>query len=307
MHTIIGINGNIGRLLAQELISKGYKVRGVSRQLQEGHQWESKTADVLDAQSLKQAVAGSEVVYLLVGLEYKTAVWKRDWVKLMQNTIDACVATDAKLIFVDNVYMYGYVEGEMTESTPIHPCSEKGKVRAAVAQLLIDAFDHHRLRGCIARAADFYGPDCSTSMLTQTIFLNMAKNKAAQLMGNMDAIHSYTYTPDIAKALVIMATDSRADNQVWHLPTAKNPLSSRQIVYKMAQLMGKSPKITHMGKFMMSILGLFIPILKELKEMMYQYDKNYVFNSDKFDSTFGFTPTSYEEGLMTCKKFYSNV
>lgn len=304
MHTIIGINGNIGRLLAQELISKGYKVRGVSRQPQEGHQWECKTADVLDAQSLKQAVAGSEVVYLLVGLEYKTAVWKQDWVKLMQNTIDACVATQAKLIFVDNVYMYGYVEGEMTENTPINPCSEKGKVRAAVAQLLIDAFDRQILRGCIARAADFYGPDCSTSMLTQTIFLNMAKNKAAQLMGNIEAIHSYTYTPDIAKALVIMATDSRADNQVWHLPTAKNPLSSRQIVHKMAQLTGKTPKIMHMGKFMMSILSLFMPILKELKEMMYQYDKNYIFNSDKFDKTFSFTPTSYEQGLMACKKFY---
>lgn len=306
MHTIIGINGNIGKLLSQELLSNGYKVRGVSRHVQQNAAYESVAADVLNAESLRQAVTGSEVVYLLVGLEYNTKIWQRDWVKLMQNTIDACVATNAKLVFVDNVYMYGYVKGEMTEKTPFNPCSEKGKVRAAVAQLLTNAFDRKILRGCIARAADFYGPDCASSMLTQTIFQNMAKGKSAQLMGNPDVIHSYSYTLDIAKALLIMGTDSRADNQVWHVPTAKNPLTSRQIVEKVAEITGKKPKIMVMGNFMLSILGIFIPILKELKEMMYQYNNDYIFNSDKFEKTFNFRPTSYEEGLKACVQFYFN-
>jgi nucleoside-diphosphate-sugar epimerase len=304
MHTLIGISGNIGKLLAQELISKGIKVRGVGRTISQNEKWESVAADVLDSESLKKAVAGSEVVYLLVGLEYSTKAWKRDWVRLMQNTIDACVATGAKLIFVDNVYMYGQVNGSMTEQTPVNPCSEKGKVRAEVAQLLIDAFNKKVLRGCIARCADFYGADCSSSMLTVTVFENMAKGKSAQWMGNPDVKHSFTYTPDIAKALFIMGTDARADNQVWHVPTAKNALTGREIVEKTAELTSKKPKITVMGNFMISVLGLFIPILKELKEMMYQYNSAYDFNSDKFEKTFNVKPTSYEEGLKATVDYY---
>ncbi len=304
MHTILGINGNIGKLLAHELVSKGYKVRGISRKPQPNGTWENVAADVLDAESLKNAVAGSEVVYLLVGLEYNIKVWKRDWVRLMQNTIDACVASNAKLVFVDNVYMYGQVTGAMTEQAPTNPCSEKGKVRAEVAQLLMSAFEHKILRGCIARAADFYGPDCSTSMISQTVFMNMAKGKSAQWMGNPDVKHSFTYTLDIAKALLIMGTDSRADNQVWHLPTAKNALTGREIVEKTAILTGKKPKLMALGGFMLSVLGLFIPTLKEMKEMMYQYNFEYEFNSDKFEKTFNFKPTSYEEGLKACVDFY---
>jgi nucleoside-diphosphate-sugar epimerase len=304
MHTILGINGNIGKLLAHELVNKGFKVRGISRKILTDSIWENVAADVLDSESLKNAVEGSEVVYLLVGLEYNIKVWERDWVLLMQNTIDACVASNAKLVFVDNVYMYGRVVGAMTEQTPINPCSEKGRVRAEVAQLFADAFDRKILRGCIARAADFYGPDCSTSMITQTVFMNMAKAKTAQWMGNPDVKHSFTYTLDIAKALLIMGIDARADNQVWHLPTAKNALTGREIVQKTAFLTGKKPKLMALGGFMLSVLGLFIPILKEMKEMMYQYNFDYEFNSDKFEKTFNFKPTSYEEGLKTCVDFY---
>ena len=134
MHTVLGINGSTGKLLAEELVKQGIPVRGVSRRPFPGN-WEHVAADVMDAESLRKAVEGSEVVYLLIGLEYNTKVWQRDWVKVMQNTIDACAACGAKLVFIDNVYMYGWVQGVMTEQTPMNPTSEKGKVRRDVAQL----------------------------------------------------------------------------------------------------------------------------------------------------------------------------
>ncbi len=305
MHTILGINGSTGKLLAEQLVKQNIAVRGVSRRPFPGN-WEHVAADVMDAENLRKAVEGSEVVYLLIGLEYNTKVWQRDWVKVMQNTIDACAATGAKLVFIDNVYMYGWVQGVMTEQTPMNPTSEKGKVRRDVAQLLLTAMKSNILRGCIARSADFYGPDCSLSMITQTVFQNLAKGKTAQWLGNPDVVHSFTFTPDIAKALYILGTDIRADNQIWHLPTAANPLTGREIVEKVADYMGKKNKLMSMGQFMLSILGIFIPVLKEMKEMMYQFDNDYVFSSEKFENMFNMLPTSYEEGLKQTAAYYLN-
>lgn len=304
MQTVLGINGITGKLLAEELIGRGYKVRGVSRRPFLGN-WEHISADVLNPESLNNAVKGSEVVYFCVGLTYNTKVWQRDWLPLIENVITACIANKAKLVFLDNVYMYGLVVGEMTEQTPMNPTSKKGEIRKAVAEKLLDAFKNRGLKGCIARSADFYGPDCSNSMLTATVFENLAKGKTAQLLGNPDKIHSYTFTEDIAKSMATLGVDSRADGQVWHLPTAKNPLTGHQMVEKIAQSMGVKPKLTSMGNFLVRLLGIFIPILREVHEMMYQYNNDYVFNSEKYERVFGdVSPMPYEQGIAKTAQFY---
>ncbi len=304
MHTILGINGNVGKLLAAELVQKGIKVRGVSRRPFLGN-WEHVAADVMNLDALTAAVAGSEVVYLTVGLEYTIKIWRRDWLVLMQNTIEACRRTNAKLIFIDNVYMYGKVEGAMTEMTPMQPSSEKGKVRAEVAALLLKAFESKILRGCIARAADFYGPDCDKSGLNTTVFERFAAKKSAQWLGKADKKHSFTFVPDMAKAVAILGTDDRADQSlVWHLPTAAPALTGLEIMEKAGKSFNVPTKFSAVGDFMLSILGIFIPIMRELKEMSYQTNFDYVFNSDKFESVFGFKPTSYGDGIQQTASFY---
>jgi nucleoside-diphosphate-sugar epimerase len=304
MHTILGINGNVGKLLAAELTQKGIKVRGVSRRPFAGN-WEHIAADVLDLDALTAAVAGSEVVYLAVGLEYTLKVWRRDWVILIKNTIEACRRANAKLIFIDNVYMYGKVEGAMTESTPMQPSSEKGKIRAEIADLLLKAFEGKILRGCIARAADFYGPDCDKSGLNSTVFERFHAKKSAQWLGKADKKHSFTYVPDMAKALAILGTDPRADQSlVWHLPTAAPALTGLDIMEQAAKAFGVKPKFSAMGDFMLSILGIFIPILRELKEMSYQTNFDYIFSSEKFERVFGLKPTSYVDGIRETAEFY---
>ena len=304
MQTVLGINGISGKLLADELVKKGLKVRGVSRRPYTGA-WEHVSVDVMDKNSLTKAVAGSEVVYFCVGLEYTIKVWERDWLPLIENTISACLAANAKLVFLDNVYMYGLVAGEMTEESPMHPLSKKGEIRKKVAEKLLDAFKNRGLRGCIARAADFYGPDCEKSMLTATVFENLAKGKTAQLLGRSDKIHSYTFVGDIAKSMVNLGLDARSDGQIWHVPTAKNPLTGQQIVEAIAKEMNVKPKLTTLDGWLLKGLGIFIPILKEMPEMMYQYNQDYVFNSDKYERIFGdVTPISYQAGIAQTALFY---
>jgi nucleoside-diphosphate-sugar epimerase len=303
MQTILGINGTTGLEIAHVLLEKGIKVRSVSRRPYAGA-WEHVQADVMNLESLKHAVNGSEVVYCCVGLEYTVKVWERDWLPLIENVIEACLSAKVKLVFIDNVYMYGLVEGEMTEMTPIKPSSKKGAVRKAVAEKLLDAFKNKGLKGCIARAADFYGPDCEKGLLTEAIFKNFQKGKTAQWFGYTDKVHSFTYTKDIGKAAVILGNDEKANGTVWHLPTATNPWTGQQIVDFVANEMGQKSKIMAIRGFLLTVLGVFIPILKEFKEMMYQYEHDYVFNSALFEKTFGMKPTPYEVGMKETAAFY---
>ncbi len=304
MQTVLGINGVTGKLIAAELIQRGHAVRGVSRRPYPGA-WEHVSANMLNPTEVNAAIAGSQVVYFCVGLEYSTKIWKRDWLPMIENVIEACIKANAKLVFLDNVYMYGLVEGPMTETTPMRPVSEKGKVRHAVAEKLLHAFAQRGLRGCIARSADFYGPDCEKSMLTATVLENIAKGKTAQLLGNPDKVHSYTFVEDIARSMATLGLDARADGQVWHLPTAANPLTGRAIVDQISKAMNQPVRLMPMGNFMVGLLGLFIPILREIREMMYQYNHDYVFNSDKYARVFGdVTPTPYAEGIVKAAEFY---
>jgi nucleoside-diphosphate-sugar epimerase len=158
-HTILGAGGAIADSLTAELVKNNQDFRLVSRSAKPFKGAETVSADLLNAQSTADAVKGSDVVYLLAGLQYNTPLWQRDWPILMQNVINACKTHNAKLIFFDNVYMYGKVEGKMTETTPYNPSSKKGEVRAKIATMLLDETKHGNLTASIARAADFYDPN----------------------------------------------------------------------------------------------------------------------------------------------------
>ena len=302
MQTILGINGSTGQEIAKNLSAKGIKVRGVSRREFLGN-WEHIKADVLDFESLKKATEGSDVVYCCVGLEYNIKVWRRDWPIVIENIIAACLATNAKLVFVDNVYMYGQVQGNMTEQTPMLPTSEKGKVRKIVAEKLLDAFKNRGLKGCIARSADFYGPDCPNSMFTETVIKNVLKGKTMQWLGRLEKKHAFTFVPDIGRAAVNLGLNDAANGQVWHLPTA-DARKGQDFINMIANEANAKPKVTVLRGFLLNILQLFIPVLKEFKEMMYQFDEDYLFSSEKYKNAFSDKPTTYETGLKQTLDWY---
>ncbi|MCB0527807.1 MAG: NAD-dependent epimerase/dehydratase family protein [Saprospiraceae bacterium] len=303
MHTILGINGTVGPGLAAALQQRDIRVRGVGRRPVKGP-WEHRSADVTNIAELLDVTDGSEVVYLLVGLEYNIKVWRRDWPVIMENCIEACRAHNAKFVFLDNVYAYGLVKGAMTEETPMRPNSEKGKVRKQIAERLLDAFRNHGLRGCIARAADFYGPDCQSSVLNSTVFERMAAGKSAFIMGRADKVHTYTYSRDMGAALAILGTDDRADGQVWHLPSSAERWTSEDWVKVAAEIFSVRPKFQATPTFVLRVMGLFNNLFREMIEMNYQYTHDYVFDSQKFEKTFGLRPTSFRQGAEETAAFY---
>lgn len=301
MQTILGSSGIIGIELAKELPKYTDKVRLVARNPKKVNESDELVkADLLDYEQLKNAISKSEVVYVTIGFEYSTKVWQETWPKFMKNVIEICKDEGCKLVFFDNVYMYdeNYL-GKMTESTPINPPSKKGKVRTEVANMIMDAVKNHGLKALIARSADFYGPGIpkSTSLLNETVFKPLNSGKKANWLCSTEYKHSFTYTADAGKATALLGNSDKAYGQVWHLPTAANPLTGKELITLAADKLGATPKIQLASRFIVKIMGLFMPIMRESVEMLYQYDRDYVFDSAKFENEFGITPTSYEDGI----------
>ena len=299
--TILGSNGGAGTELAKALTQYTSTIRQVSRNPRPVNQGDELfKADLHSRDQVMKAVEGSEIVYLTVGLQYDHNVWKAQWPPLVRNVIDACKIHGAKLVFFDNMYMYdGNSLDGMTEDTPVNPPSRKGKVRAELSRMILEEVATGKLTALIARAADFYGPGLRNSMLTQTVFKPLSEGKKANWLGSVSYKHSFTYTPDAGIATAILGNTPDAYGQVWHLPTAADPPTGKEWIEMIAREIGKPPKFQAAPKFMVSILGLFIPIMKEMVEMVYQYDRDYIFDSTMFESRFNFKPTAYKDGIRT--------
>jgi len=196
------------------------------------------------------------------------------------------------------VYMYGKVVGPMTESTPFNPCSKKGRVRAEICEMLLKEMKSGRLQGLIARSADFYGPRATiTSGASIMIFDKMKKGKTAQYFVNANQPHSLTFTPDAAQGLWLLANSETAFGQTWHLPTANPALTGNEFISAAAKYMNAGNKVQVLPKWLVGFIGLFVPIMRELGEMLYQYEFPYFFDSSKFEKEFQFRPTPYEDGI----------
>lgn len=298
MHVILGAGGAVGTELVRELLVAGKSVRLVSRNPQPVAGAQVFAADLADRERCIEAVAGATVAYLLAGLKYDAAVWRELWPRIMANAIEACKRAGARLVFFDNVYMYGRVAGPMTEETPFNPCSAKGEVRAMIATALLDEIKAGALTAMLARSADFYGPHARrTSVLNMLVLDRLAKGQAAYWLGNDAVPHSFTFTPDAARALVRLADAEAAWNQTWHLPTAPNPPDGRVFVALAAQALGAAPRHKVLGRAMAWIGGWFNPEVRESREMLYQYESAYLFDSRKFTGAFGVAATGYAQGV----------
>lgn len=298
MQTILGANGVIARELSRALSRSADPIRQVSRNPRRVNPTdEVVAADLLDPSATAQAVAGSDVVYLVVGLKYDSAVWQEQWPRLMRNVIDACKRSGSRLVFFDNVYAYGRVDGVMTEETPFNPCSRKGEVRAAIATMLLNEMRAGELQAMIVRSADFYGPGATQSFLDATVFKRLKAKKNPQWIGKPKAVHTFTFTPDAGGAVAVLGQSATAYGQTWHVPTSKEPLSGEDFVRVACELAGRRYALQVAPRLVLRLMGLFMPVLRENEEMMYQFDYDYRFDSTKIERAFGLTPTSYRQGI----------
>jgi nucleoside-diphosphate-sugar epimerase len=200
-------------------------------------------------------------------------------------------------VFFDNVYAYGRVEGVMTEERPYNPCSRKGEVRARIATTLMDEVRRGDLRGMIVRSADFYGAGATLSLTHATVTERLRAGKTPQWIGNPKAVHTFTYTPDAGRTVALLGNTADAYGQVWHALTSHEPMSGEEYVRIACELLDRRYRLQVAPRWMLSAMGLFVPVLRENMEMLYQFEHDYRFDSTKLERAFGLKATTYREGI----------
>ncbi len=283
--------GAIGMALIEQLHAGGIRVRAVNR---------SGTADVPDgvevvggdASSVEfatVATAGADVVYFSLNPPYTK--WPELFPPLQAAVIEGAASAGAKWVAVDNLYMYGPTDGEpLTEDLPHAATTRKGSVRAQMAKDLMAASEAGKVRVAVGRASDYFGPRGLLSAMGERVFYPALAGKKAQVLGDPDQLHSYSYLPDIARDLIVLGERDEADGKAWHLPNAP-AVTTRQFVEMVYAAAGTEPGIQAMPRIMVSAVGFFNGNVRELKEMLYEFEEPFVVDDSRFEIAFGGSAT----------------
>ena len=305
-HVVFG-TGAIGRAVMNELVKRGESVRMVNRsgkmdEVPAGV--EVVAADLYDQAKVKEVTRGAKVVYQASQPNYTE--WVAKFPALQKSIMDGLTNSNAKLVIVENLYMYGESDGKpLIEDTPHNAHTKKGKVRSEMSKAAFEAHRAGKLKVTAARGSDFFGPwGLPTAAMGERTFYPMLNGKAAGLVGDMDAPHTHTFINDFGKALVVLGERPEADGQAWHVPNDNPRVSQREMAKMIAEEMGIPLKASAMGKTMMTIGGLFIPEAKEMVEMMYEFEKPFIVDSSKFETTFGMKATPMREAIKETVAWY---
>jgi len=281
LHVVLGASGAIGRAVVAELVARGHRVRAVQRgEASPGPQVEIHRGDITTAAGAAGACAGAAVVYQCAQPAY--ARWTEQFVPMTRTVLDGVRAAGAKLVFADNLYMYGPVDGPMTEDLPYAAGYPKGRVRAEVARMILDA----GIPATMGRASDYYGPGGLNTTIGPNVFAAALAGRTARWVGPLDQPHTVSYLPDIAAGLVTLGERPEADGRAWHLPAAE-PVTGRQFVDLVFAALGKPAKVAGLGRGLQRMIGLFNPVVRELGETWYQRDRPFVSDFSAYDKAFG--------------------
>jgi nucleoside-diphosphate-sugar epimerase len=306
-HVILG-TGAIGRAVAEELVRRGEPVRMVNRsgKMDEAPAGvEVIASDLYDPANVGAVTRGATVVYQASQPAYNQ--WTEKFPLLQKAILEGLAGGSAKLVLVENMYMYGDTQGKpMTEETPYDAHTRKGRVRGDLSNAAFAAHQAGRVRVTAARGGNFFGPWGLDSTMGARAFYPLLRGKPAQLIGRTDLPHTHTYVRDFGAALVTLGARDEADGQVWHVPNDQPGMTQAELVRLFAEEAGVEPKISSMGKTMMAIGGLFIPEAKETVEMMYEFDKPFIIDSGKFEKTFGMKATPMREAIKETVAWYKS-
>ena len=307
-HVVLG-TGAIGRAVANELVKRGESVRMVNRsgKMEEAPAGaEVVAADLYDSAKVKEVTRGAKVVYQASQPNYNE--WTTKFMPLQNAIIEGLTGSGAKLVLVENLYMYGESNGKpMTEDFPHNAHTRKGKARSELSNAAFDAHKAGKLKVTAARGSDFFGPwGLPTAAMGERTFYPMIAGKAAGLIGNIDVPHTHTYIPDFGKALVILGERDEADGHAWHVPNDNPRVTQREMAKLIADELGLPLKVSAIGKTMMAIGGLFIPEAKESVEMMYEFEKPFIVDSSKFEKTFGVKATPMKDAIKETVAWYKS-
>ncbi|MFN8574863.1 MAG: NAD-dependent epimerase/dehydratase family protein [Gemmatimonadaceae bacterium] len=307
LHVVLGAHGNAGQALVRALRTRGERVRGVSRHDEpdppEGVEWI--VADLMNPADQRRIFDGSGVVYLAAQPLYTR--WSEEFLPLVERVLAGTQACGARLVHVDNAYMYGQVAGELSETLPPRPASAKGRIRAQVADRLLSAHAAGQTQVAIGRASDFFGPRVGGSVVGDALFSDVLGGRTPRWLGSLDVPHTLSYIEDVARALVTLGTDERSWGEVWHLPAA--PAITGREFLRLACLAANRPVAAGAhSRLAMTVAGWFSAIVREVSRELYQWERPWILNADKFQRVFGpFAPTPIELAIEQTVAWYRDA
>ncbi len=305
MQTVLGANGQIATELARELRRRYTSdVRLVSRNPRKVNEADSLvSADLLDARQTAEAVKGSDVVYFTAGLPPDTELWEAQFPTMLQNALDACRAAGARFAYFDNTYMYPQDGRLQTEDTPFAPVGRKGRVRAAMASMVLEAMARGDMPVLIGRAPEFYGPGKTQSFTNALVIERLQAGEKPRVPVRDDTRRTLIWTPDASRALAALGNAPDAFGQTWHLPCCDDRPTYREFVAIASKAFGREPDYSVVGKWTFIVAGLFSKEAREIRELLPRYEQDNLFDSTKFKRRFpAFEVTTYPDGLERVRR-----
>ena len=257
--------------------------------------------DAAHSEDTYRLCMGSATVYCCVGVDFNR--WPDSWPAIINGLIEGVSNAGSRLVFADNLYSYGPVSEPMQEDLPLTSYGSKPALRSRLIQMLLRASQSGRCPTAIVKASDFYGPGVTNSILGERVFPAALAGKAAQLIGDVSKLHTFTYAPDFSRALAIVGADSSAYGKLWNCPSAP-ALSTEEVVALVYRESGTDMKLQVLPRFMLNMLSIVNPMMSSLKEIMYQFENDYLVDDSRFREKFRFEPTGLTEGIKATVDWY---
>jgi len=307
MQTILGANGIIGEELAKSLRGNyTNEIKLVGRNPKKIHHEDILCkCDLLDLQSVKNALANTDIAYLTVGLPYESKLWLHQWPVIMANVISGCKEQGCKLVYFDNTYAYAQDSKIQTEDTALEPGGTKGMAKKIALELLLTAIENNEIKAVICRAPEFYGPGKTKGITNDLVFGNLKKNKRPKFLLKDDVKRTLIFTPDASRAMALIGNTDDAYSQTWHLPCDDNRLTFREFMQEISKQLGREIGYGRLSSLVLKIASLFNPFVRETLELLPRYAIDNIFDSSKFKKRFpDFKVTTYQEGIKIILEDY---
>lgn len=298
--------GPLGLAVMDELISRGRSVTLVNRSGTVGEPLPDgvtvQSGDARDPAQVAALVREADVVFHCAQPDYHE--WPEKFPPITEGILAGVSGTGARLVMGDNLYMYGPTDGQpVHEGLPYAATGRKGRCRGEMAQAVLAAHQRGELQATLGRASDFYGPRVLGSAVGDIFFGPALAGGTINVIGDPDLPHTYTYIRDFARGLVTLSEHEEAFGRAWHVPSGPT-VSTREFAQLVSEQTGQEVKLRTAGAFMLSILGLFSPDIREMREMLYEFDEPFVMDDSDFRDAFPTEVTPHDVAIAETLDWY---
>ncbi|TVR33070.1 MAG: NAD-dependent epimerase/dehydratase family protein [Nitriliruptor sp.] len=280
--TVLGAAGGAGQAITAELAARGHQVTAVTRggTTPASAGIEPAAADLYDLPATRAVCEGTDVVVLAASPPYHA--WAGNFDRMLDTVLDAVAAVGARLVFVDNLYMYGPAGGPISESSPEH-ATGKGELRRDLARRILA---DERVPASIGRFSDYYGPGGTNSFLHRMFLEPALAGKSMQILLADDQPHTFHFLPDVARGFATLVERTEADGRAWILPAAP-PLTQGQVADIVNGLLPAPVKVSRIGRVMLAVGAVFSRQAREGRKVAHQFDRPWVVDATAFETSFG--------------------